>query len=291
MINGAVYQTSNVLYDEGARFMCGHGTRAFKARVDGETTALVIKDCWLEDGEDEVLEHDAVERVRSAMGQEEFQHRFIDVCGYRVTRNSALDRVCKILQRDFNKREGFHDVSLHWSHRSMVSERQPPRPRFRYQIVYKEMGDSFYHITSLRKAYLDLNDVTKGELFGWDFSNSQRRFAALYSLHTSKFIHGDVHLGNIIEVEGRARLSDPRLVRECDADELSELTLRTPNSPSSLSVERLEVGPDGLILHMRSSATREYDISQRRKLQPHSTRSYQTTTTAAAQREMVRSRS
>jgi hypothetical protein len=257
MINGAMHQTSNVLYDEGARFMCGRGTRAFKACVDGETTALVIKDCWLEDGEDEVLEHDTVERVRSAMGQEEFQHRFIDVCGYHVTRNPALDRVCKILQRDFNEQEGFHDVTLRWPRQPMVFKRQPPRPRFRYQIVYKEMGDSFYHITSLRKAYLDLNDVTKGELFGWDFSNSQRRFAALYSLHTSKFIHGEVDPANIIEVEGRARLSDLRLARERDADKLSELTLPTPGSPPTFSVEYLTVSPDVSILHIRSPATRE----------------------------------
>jgi hypothetical protein len=290
MINGAMHQTSNVLYDDGARDMCGRGTRAFKACVDGETTTLVIKDCWLEDAEDKVLEHDTVERVRSAMGQEEFQHRFIDICGYRVTRNSALDRVCKILQRDFNKQEGFHDVSLHWSRQSIVYKRQPPRPRFRYQIVYKETADLFYHITSLRKAYLDLNDVTKGELFVWDFSNSQHCFAALYSLHKSKFIHGDVHPGNIIEVEGRARLSDLRLARERDADKLSELTLRTPNSPSSPSVECLEVGSDGSILHIHSSATREHDTLWRQKLHPNSTCSYHATTITAAQ-QMTKSRS
>ena len=141
--------------------MCGRGTRAFEARAEGEATALVIKDCWLEDRQDRALEHDTVERVGSAVGQAEFRRRFIDTCGYRTTRNAVLDRVCEILKHNFNKQDGFRAVPIHGSRRA-VEGMQPPRPRFRYQIVYKEKGDSFYHITSLRKAYLDLSEITKG---------------------------------------------------------------------------------------------------------------------------------
>ena len=170
-INRGMYRTSECLYDNGAKDMCGRGTRAFAVHVDGKATPLVIKDCWLEDQKDETLEYDTVEKVRSAMGLEEFRRRFVDVCGYRVTRNATLDRVCEILQQDFNEQGGFYAVPFHWySH--PIELKQPPRPRFRYQILYKEKGDSFYHITSLQKAYLDLNEVTKGELFVWHFSNA-----------------------------------------------------------------------------------------------------------------------
>ena len=92
--------------------------------------------------------------------------------------------------------------------------------------------------------YLDLNEATKGESVGWHFSSAQLHFAALYSLHTSKFVHGDVSPGNIIGFEGGAKLSDLEFVRERDAGKLSELTLRTQNSPSPRSVERLVVGLD-----------------------------------------------
>ena len=57
--------------------MCGRGTRAFEARVEGGATTLVVKDCWLEDRQDRALEHDTVERVRGAVGQAEFRRRFI----------------------------------------------------------------------------------------------------------------------------------------------------------------------------------------------------------------------
>ena len=144
--------------------MCGRGTRAFEARIDGEATALVIEDCRLKGRKDKAMEHEIVENVRSAMDQEEFQRRFIDACGHRISRNATLDRLCEIILKDFNEQEGFYAVPLHCSRRSMELKK-PRRPHFRYQIVYKEKGDLFYHITSLQKAYLDLNEVTKGEPF------------------------------------------------------------------------------------------------------------------------------
>jgi len=165
-INGAMYQTSKCLYDSGAKGVCGRGTRAFEAYIDGEATALVIKDCWLEDREDKALEHETAAEVRTAMGQEEFRRSFVDVRGHRVTRNVTLDRICEILQQEFSEQEGFYVVPLRWP-RQPTEPKKPPRPRFRYQIVYEERGDSFYHITSLQKAYRDLNEVTKGEQFVW----------------------------------------------------------------------------------------------------------------------------
>ena len=160
-IDGKAYRTSEWLYDGGAMEMCGRGTRSFSAQVDGEATTLVIKDCWLEDRQDRTLEHDVVEKVRSAVGQAEFRRRFIDICGHHITRNAALGRVCEILKRDFNKQDGFYVVPIH---RHVVEPKKPPRPRFRYQVVYREKGESFYHVKSLQKAYLDLNQVTKGKV-------------------------------------------------------------------------------------------------------------------------------
>jgi len=63
----------NCLYDDGARDMCGRGTRAFDARAEGEGATLVIKDCWLEDRQDRTLEHVIVEGVRGAVGKAEFR--------------------------------------------------------------------------------------------------------------------------------------------------------------------------------------------------------------------------
>ena len=133
----------------------------------------MIKDCWLEDRQDRALEHDTVERVQSAVGQAEFRRRFIDICGHRTTRNAALDRVCEILNHCFDKQGGFYAVPIHGSCR-VVETMQPPRPRIRYQIVYRERGDSFYHIRSLQKAYLDLNEITKGRSIYQGISLAQR---------------------------------------------------------------------------------------------------------------------
>jgi len=242
-IDETMYRTSNCLYDDGARGMCGRGTRVFDAWVEGEATTLVIKDCWLEDRQDGALEHDTVDRVRGAVGQAEFRRRFIDIRGHRTTRNAALDRACAILKHDFNKRGGFYAVPIHGS-RHVMETMKPPHPRFRYQIVYREKGDSFYHIKSLQKAYLDLNDITKGGSIITDLSFAQRRFVALHSLHTSKFVHGDVSPGNIYSFEGGAKLSDLEFARERDVDKLSELTLETRDSSSPRVVEHLVVSSD-----------------------------------------------
>lgn len=251
---------------------------------------MVIKDCWLEDGQERALEHDTVEKVRSAVGQAEFRRRFIDVCGHRITRNAALDRVCGILKRDFNKYEGFYATPIHRS-RQPVEPKQPPRPRFRYQIVYREKGESFYHITSLQKAYLDLNEVTKCESTVHHFLVAQRCFIALYCLHTSKFVHGDVSPGNIFSYEGGAKLSDLEFARERDVDKLDELTLETRNSPSPQIVEHLVVSPDGFIPRLHSSITRGHDLSQLPKLRRRFTCFCRATTATTTRQETTHSRS
>jgi len=209
----------------------------------------VIKDCWLEDRQDKALEHTIVERVRGAVGKAEFQKRFIDICSHRTTRNAVLDRVCEILKRDFNKRDGFYAVPINGS-RQAVGTMQPPPPRFRYQVVYREKGDSFYHVRSLQKAYLDLNEVTKGGLIIAGLSITQRRFVALHSLHTSKFVHGDVSPGNIFSFEGGAKLSDLEFARERDVDKLSELTLETRDPSSPRAAEHLVVSSDRPVPHI-----------------------------------------
>jgi len=127
---------------------------------------------------------------------------------------------------------------------------QPPRPRFRYQIVYREKGDSFYHVRSLQKAYLDLNEVTKGGPIITGLSLAQCHFVALHFLHTSKFVHGDVSPGNIFSFEGGAKLSDLEFARERDVDRLSELTLETRDSSSPRAVEHLVVSSDGFVPHI-----------------------------------------
>ena len=288
VINGTTYQTSNCLYDNGAREMCGRGTRVFDARAKGETTTLVIKDCWLEDRQDRALEHETVERVRGAVGQAEFRRRFIDIRGHRTTRNSSLDRVCEILKHNFNRQEGFYAVPIHGSRRA-VETIKPPRTRFRYQIVYREKGDPFYHIRSLQKAYLDLNEVTKGGSIITGLSLAQRRFVALHSLHSSKFVHGDVSPGNIFSFEGGAKLSDLEFARERDIDELSELTLETRDSSSPRVVDHLVVSSDRSVSqHERSSAAREHGLSQRQKSRRLFTCFCRVTTATTARQEMTR---
>ena len=56
-VNGAMYRTSKCLYDDPTKGMCGRGTRAFEARIDGKATALVIEDCWLEGRKGKAMEH------------------------------------------------------------------------------------------------------------------------------------------------------------------------------------------------------------------------------------------
>ena len=107
------------------------------------------------------LVHDTAEKVRSAMGQEEFRKHFIDVCATASPDMPLWTESARSYGKFFStSRKG--STPCHSTGPVREPER-PPRPRFRYQIAYKEKGDSFYHIAPLQKACLDPIEVTMGE--------------------------------------------------------------------------------------------------------------------------------
>jgi len=169
--------------------MCGRGTWVFEVYPQGQTKPkpLVIKDCWVEDRPGKQMEHTIINKVREAMGDDEFRKHFVDFCGYRKATNAALTKYCRIPSGG-KLDTGFETSPLVWEAkvdhttnysqlgqalvtsqdsrlesgiRSATQQRRP-HPRFRYQIVYGERGTSLYDITSLSETFGHLIEVMEG---------------------------------------------------------------------------------------------------------------------------------
>lgn len=169
--------------------MCGRGTWVFKVYPQGQTSKrpCVVKDCWVEDRPGKQMEHVIIGKVREAIGHDKFCEHFVNFCGYRKVTNEALTKYCRIPPGD-KLNTGSNLVPLVWeakvdhtasysqlgqalvanqdSHLESVAgsatQQHRPHPRFRYQIVYAEMGTSLYEITSLSGTFGHLITVTDG---------------------------------------------------------------------------------------------------------------------------------
>ncbi|KAF9646647.1 hypothetical protein BDM02DRAFT_3270848 [Thelephora ganbajun] len=211
----------------------------------------VIKDCWVEDRPGKQVEHDIVTEIKKSMDDQTFREYFIDICGYRKTDTSGgFDSVCKILEkRTFMPREKFEpqylvpasvnpkpiyadsarDSIADQDHRLQPSSTKrapnnPPHPRLRYQVVYEEKGISLFEVTSFAEVFLHIGRATEG----------------LHHLHQAGWVHKDFSPGNVIVVDGKAKISDLEFAKRRAVSQLGELT--RPRDPSLLGTRELRTG-------------------------------------------------
>ena len=150
--------------------------------------ARVIKDCWVEDRPGKRKEHEIVTGVKNDMGDQKFGKHFVDIRGHRETYTSGgFDRVCQILKNRKFKPKVFEPGLLvpasstqkptytdqsegsiadqdHYLQSTEETEvpRNPPHPRFRYQVVYDEKGESLFEVTSLSKVLAYIGQAAEG---------------------------------------------------------------------------------------------------------------------------------
>lgn len=194
-IDDTEYQVSEVLFDVGADATCSSGTRVFRVidKANSNEIYRVVKDCWVEQREGgRPPEHEIVQAVRRALGDEHFNDHFVNTLGHCFIRNLALENICKTLSRI--RSDGWVTYSVeplnpqyHGRSDSMkvyalqstvtVANQIPfltpkPRqgrshqihPRSRYQVVYEQVGTSLYQVTSPHQIFRSLENIIKGIL-------------------------------------------------------------------------------------------------------------------------------
>ncbi|KAF9642526.1 hypothetical protein BDM02DRAFT_3193080 [Thelephora ganbajun] len=221
---GVGYPTSGVLFDVGADATCGRGTWVFEVYEenpeDDENKVLrVVKDCWVEDCKGKHMEHEIIQEVRAAIGPEEFREHFVDCRLLKEFKTQEVQRPVRPLiwtpaakRHTSYTKSGRALVSDQHHHlrptSQLVNPKRLPHPRSRYQVVYTERGASLYHITSLSDTFRCLVQVMCGLLL----------------LHKAGFVHRDISPGNIIIVDGKAKISDLEFTKARDIDQLQTLT-------------------------------------------------------------------
>jgi len=153
-VEGKVYETSRLLYDIGADAPYSCGTRVFEAEGKGTKEIRVIKDRWMEDRVEEEVEYMTAHKIKMAMGPDTFATHFVDIVGHqRTDPTGGFLNVHKMLKENrFSLRGGYE--GLVWDREHTI------HPRFRYQVVYKEKGQSLYQVTSLKEVFKHLYHVT-----------------------------------------------------------------------------------------------------------------------------------
>jgi len=155
---------------------------------DQAAKVYVIKDCWVEDRPGKRKEHEIVAGIKNDMSDEEFRKHFVDIRGHRETYTSGgFGRVCNILRNRKFKPKVFEPEFLvptssaqkatytdqaqgsiadqdHYLQSTEETEvpRNPPHPRFRYQVVYDEKGESLFEVTSLSKVLAYIGQAAEG---------------------------------------------------------------------------------------------------------------------------------
>ena len=180
------YRASKLLYDIGADAPTGRGSRVFEVTDQGTKEVRAIKDCWIEDRPDKQMEHDIVAEIKRDVGAEEFGKYFVDVCGHRKTEMpGGFKSICDILEnRNFILADEFKPLALiatdtpkpSYTASASVADQEhrlqqtpakqalehPPHPRFRYQVVYAEVGMSLFEEESFGKVFRHISRAAYG---------------------------------------------------------------------------------------------------------------------------------
>ena len=269
-IQQTVYHTSRLLYDFGADPATGRGTRVFEV-IDQKTKEVrTVKDCWVEDRPGKQMEHEIVAGIKCDMENDtDFHKHFIDICGYiKMDASGGFNNICKILKTDIFIRGDpsgsellvpitkvsepylepakgkMADQALYLylirEERVLVN---PPCSRFRYQAAYREKGESLFEITSFPDVFKYIRQAADGTSDVLVNLQTRSRLhvsnLALHHLHKTGWVHKDFAPGNIIVVEGTAKISDFEFATRRPAGQLGELT--KPTNASSPVVKDVRV--------------------------------------------------
>jgi len=234
--------------------------------VDKESQKVrVIKDCWVEERRERYMEHEIVEEIKKTIDAEFFSKHFVGICGHRKTDTSGgFQAICNILTKGEFKPQpliltrtsskpiysklakGSAPSQSHHSQRSPPSTQpaptSPPHPRFRYQVVYSEKGKSLLEVTSLNEVFVHLEQIVNGtQRDSANQSPHLRLDPALLFLHKAGWVHRDLSPGNIIVVDGKAKISDLEFAKRRVAQDLERLTRQT-DQPLSVAQDTRTVG-------------------------------------------------
>ena len=180
------YRASKLLYDIGANALTGRGSRVFEVTDQGTKKARAIKDCWIEDRPDKQMEHVIVAEIERDMGAEKFDEFFIGIHGHRKTEMSGgFKSICDILKnKTFIPADEFKPLALiptdtpkpSYTASASVADQEhhlqqtpakwasehPPHPRFRYQVVYGEVGMTLFEEDSFGKVFHHISRAAYG---------------------------------------------------------------------------------------------------------------------------------
>ncbi|KAJ3556690.1 hypothetical protein NM688_g1890 [Phlebia brevispora] len=210
-----VYRTQEVLYE--ADSIRGHGTKVWKAvkLVDGEESGppVALKDSWV----DSAREREGDNVSRSLQGNFSKEHPELSGHIMRVQVHGDVfiggvpDRTPSYFHSPRTPAtEGPLQTTQSLSQQEYTEPTLPPQ--IHYRIVYEEVGESLEKIHSLHTVFKALEEA----------------LYALIAMHESGWVHRDLSPGNIVIVDGVARITDLELAT-CEASQRKVGKTGTPN--------------------------------------------------------------
>ncbi|PSS18947.1 hypothetical protein PHLCEN_2v3163 [Hermanssonia centrifuga] len=185
----ALYRTINLLSDIGSADLIGRGTRVWKAvkMVNGEEFGepVALKDSWVDySRKREGAIHERIRESILATAQAElFTRHFLTVeCYGDVLVLDEQDRTRPPQDHSLSSSPELALTSIHTSEYHQVHHR----------IVFKEVGLPLSKVTSLLEVFNALGDVVDG----------------LRCLHECGWVHRDISTGNVVIVDGIAKITD-----------------------------------------------------------------------------------
>ncbi|KAJ7135386.1 hypothetical protein C8R43DRAFT_1020821 [Mycena crocata] len=237
-LNGVTYVTIRPLSDYRADALRGRATRVWLVHVEGEPgVRYVLKDVWipsdsLKEGDQLELLHKELELISVPMGTPHPSEFFLTVQDHGfVTLSDETDDDTGVLMGGktipsdaksvalFRKNKEESSKTASTSHRLRNSEHGPSQtmrykphglppaplhsgkgrrdkkyyaPRIHYRIVFKEVGRTVYDLNSVPEVMKALSDAIQG----------------LKYMHQLGLVHRDVSPGNILVVNGTAKIAD-----------------------------------------------------------------------------------
>ncbi|KAL5479076.1 hypothetical protein ACEPAI_2364 [Sanghuangporus weigelae] len=242
-VNGQIYETIKMLQDSGADSVISRGSREWIVLSIATQKYYVLKDIWVEDTRD--LEHVIRERilcdVENKFGKdarkETESHLLTPVASWIVEIKGIQDHTTKLIMRGYEPsfEKGFflkqhtprvntsgqpvsHPAASDFILKSSGKHRPSASPfifarrkrlhhRQHYRVIFQEVGNCLYNVSSLSDVFLVLRDSAK----------------ALKWIHGSGWLHRDISIGNLYLYEGRGLIGDLEYCKRKDSDVAHEV--------------------------------------------------------------------
>ncbi|KAF8969579.1 hypothetical protein BDZ97DRAFT_1794033 [Flammula alnicola] len=234
-----IYRTVQILSDVAAEILCGPGTRVFEAyQIDEHGTKIgpnvAIKDAWTDctrTPEADILKaitKDAIPEEKSYfLTVLVWGNVLIDGCedhtedvmmrGMRIdykNRRASIGSQCIPIRKYILSQK--HDISEVEFNSSFPGAYEfcQFHARHHQRIVFKEIGTTVYSLKSMKTVFGAARDVSK---------------ALEIMFKHGSYVHRDVSPGNILMVDGKARLADLEYAKVMDTDSKHDVPTGTIN--------------------------------------------------------------